>query len=66
MNQSKLSLILKAIEDKKGEDIVNLNVEERSPFFSNVIIVIFFTFAAAINQGSATSARDHSFNAASL
>ena len=38
MNQSKLSLILKAIEDKKGENVVNLNVEERSPFFSNVII----------------------------
>ncbi|MDD7735198.1 MAG: ribosome silencing factor [Bacilli bacterium] len=38
MNQTKLSLILKAIEDKKGEDIVSLDVEERSPFFSNVII----------------------------
>lgn len=39
MNQIKLSLILKAIDEKKGEDIVNFDVNTTSPFFTNVIVV---------------------------
>lgn len=39
MNQVKLSLILKAIDEKKGEDILNFDVSTSSPFFTNVIVV---------------------------
>lgn len=39
MNQVKLSLILKAIEEKKGENIQVYDVDHSSPFFSNIIVV---------------------------
>ncbi|MGN1295176.1 MAG: ribosome silencing factor [Bacilli bacterium] len=38
MKQTKLNMIVKAIEEKKGEDIVTLNIEEKSPFWSYAII----------------------------
>lgn len=38
MNDLKLTLIKKAIEDKKGENIEVFDVSENSPFFSNIII----------------------------
>lgn len=38
MNDLKLTLIKKAIEDKKGENIEIFDVSENSPFFSNIII----------------------------
>ena len=34
MKQTKLNVIEKAIEEKKGEDIVTINIEEKSPFWS--------------------------------
>ena len=33
MKQTKLNVIEKAIEEKKGEDIVTINIEEKSPFW---------------------------------
>lgn len=38
MSQIKLNLILKAIEEKKGDNIEVFNTETSSPFFSNIIV----------------------------
>lgn len=38
MKQTKLNVIEKAIEEKKGEDIVTINIEEKSPFWSYAVI----------------------------
>ena len=39
MNQVKLSLIQKAIDEKKGENISIYDVDSSSPFFSHIIVV---------------------------
>ena len=38
MKQTKLNVIEKAIEEKKGDDIVTMNIEEKSPFWSYAVI----------------------------
>lgn len=38
MNQIKLNLIVKAIDDKKGENIQVFDVNETSPFFSHIVV----------------------------
>ena len=38
MIQSKISLIQKAIEDKKGENIEIFDVDKSSPFFTHVVV----------------------------
>lgn len=38
INEVKLNLILKAIDDKKGENIQTFDVDEYSPFFTNIVI----------------------------
>ena len=38
MEEVKLSLIKKAIEDKKGENIEVYDVSEQSPFFNSIVI----------------------------
>ena len=38
MNEVKLSLIKKAIEDKKGENIEVFDVNTSSPFFTHVVV----------------------------
>ena len=38
MEQTKLNMIVKAIEEKKGEDIITINIEEKSPFWSYAVI----------------------------